>query len=68
MFKLTYQTGLQSLRVCVPSNITNHKFSTLNKIKKQKKMKERNKERERVGDIYLFTDTDIGVFVHQLVE
>ena len=31
-------------------------------------MKQRNKERERVGNIYLFANTKKGAFVHELIE
>ena len=58
---------LQSTRVCLPLNIANRKLSIPNKILKKKKV-ERKKQRERVGNIYLFTNTKKGAFVHELKE
>ena len=57
---------LQSTRFCLPLNIANCKLRIQNKILKKKI--ERKKQRERVGNIYLFTDTKKGAFVHELIE
>ena len=51
----------QFLRACLPLNITSHKLKIPNKILKKKN--ERKKQKERVGNNYLFTDMKKGAFV-----